>query len=177
MWRGTNPRALEKLANEYLPHWEGSVSGIHQVVDVFEAKGVVCKVGKVEEQAYKIPNFAVLKQGYHTFRDGKEFGFGLIHILERHASQFDDVFYTQSADDIINLIRETLESPDFVRYGFDPEKEKWEYRAVKKFGEGKYVFVALDKSGSVTTAYPITDEDKYRKVWEFGEWVYGHLKP
>lgn len=134
--RGTNPKALEKLANEYLPYWRGTVSGVHQIVDVFEAKGITTKVG-----GHKIQNFAVLKQGNYKF--------GGIHIFQKHAADFDKVFYTQTGDDIINLIRKTLENPDEVKYLPN------EVQVTKKFGlyfeNGKAyvreVVVSINKMG------------------------------
>ncbi|KUH32054.1 hypothetical protein APY94_11100 [Thermococcus celericrescens] len=72
------------------------------------------------------------------------------------------MFYTQTGDEIINLIRQTLEDPDFVRYGI--KNGKWEYRVAKKFGEDKHLIVSINKDGSITTAIPTSNIKEYEKA-------------
>ncbi|ABR56032.1 hypothetical protein [Methanococcus aeolicus] len=164
----SDPKLMKKLA-KYINSWDikrinplDVSGGSQKLVKVFNARGIrtIVKDKDTGEIRGEVNNFAVLKVGNDKF--------GLKHIINRHEADFKKIFNIKEDDEIIKKIKETLESPsDKPKYGLNPKigkYGKYEYHIYKKFGDNQYLLIALDDSGSITTAIPTT---KYSKVETF----------
>lgn len=103
---GFGTHTITELENtrQYINLWDGNAfeAGQNQLVKLIDSPNINTIV-----RGITIPETAVLRNGYHT---GPHEGFGLVHIVEQHQSDFVNNGFS-SVDEIVKAIVEVVRNP------------------------------------------------------------------
>ena len=90
---------------------------------------------------------------------------GLVHIMERHANDFQNKLGTSGKQAVSNKIHEIVSLGDFCTYGYQ-EDSRGGFSLCYQINESLYLIVVVSDKGFIVSSYP---KDKVGSNWNYKE--------